>query len=152
MKSGPLSNGDVIEFVNRNFIPFVHDVSEAAQRGRIAALRPWEASYLSNWTYRLGFAVSVVVTPDGKLPLGATGMARGHWWQLDQSANFVPEKYRRFLGDAKARFDRLRAIDGDPTAATALKEAQRHALLDEIVRAIRDANRNEDVRPESAAR
>ena len=148
MKSGPLSDGDVIEFVNRNFIPFVHDVSDARARGRLEALRPWEASYLSNWTYRLGFAVSVVVTPDGKLPLGATGLARGHWWQLDQSANFIPAKYRTFLGESKDRFDRLRAIDGDLTTA---RDARRRALEGEILRSIRDANRNEDVRPESAS-
>ena len=147
MKSGPLSDEKVIATINEHFVPFIHNVSDPSERSRMPALRPWEKCYETSWTYRLGFTVSVVVSPDGKVPIASTDMARGHWWQLASSPNFVGEKYRTFLEEARGQFEQLRAVAEDPKRSPAEREAELRRLHEEITARLREVNTDEKKPP-----
>ena len=145
IKSGPLSDPAVIALLNRDFVPVLFDPSDPATTGLAPALSLWEKTYAANWGYREGFATTVVISSDGKIPLATSGIAKHHWRDVGLSANHLPEKCLAMLGDALSRHRRYDAIARAPADSP---DARRDldALHGEIVRSIRDVSRGNDGR------
>jgi len=142
IKSGPLSDPAVIAILNRDFVPVLHDPSDPKTTGVAPALAVWESVYASNWAYRQGFATTVVISSDGKIPLATSGIAKHHWRDVGFSANHVPEKCLDLLEVSLDRERRYReAMNGSEGSAAALAR-----LHDEILRSIKEASRGNDGR------
>lgn len=135
----------MIAQLNRDFIAVLHDPSNPATTGVAPALSLWEKIYKSNWGYREGFATTVIVSSDGKIPLATSGIAKHHWRDVGHSANHLPEKCVALLDEALGRHTRYEAIRGaQPGSPDARRDLD--ALHAEIVRSIRDVSRGNDGR------
>jgi hypothetical protein len=135
----------VIALLNREFVPVLHDPSNPATKGVAPALSLWERTYASNWGYREGFATTVVVSADAKIPLATSGIAKHHWRDVGHSANHLPEKCVALLEDALDRHGRYETIRKSPPGDEGAREAL-DALQTEIIRSIRDVSRGNDGR------
>jgi len=145
MKSGPLSDPNVVTTLNRDFIPVIVDPSNPGTAGLAPGIRLWEQCYESNWAFRLGYATTVLVSYDARVPLAASGIAKHHWRDVVDSANHVPERLVGLLGDATARHARYRAIQDAPADSEKARE-DLAALQREIIRAIQETSRGADGR------
>lgn len=136
----------MIRSLNEQFVPVIHDVSDPAAKGLVPALGLWEQAYESSWSYREGFATVVVISADGLLPLGTTGIARHHWRDVGPSGNHLPEVLLQILDESKERLERLGAVRAELAKNEPGAPERLSALQDEIIRAIQKVNPGNDGR------
>jgi len=71
MRSGVLSEDQVIDTVNEFFVPFAINVTkDGFPKSQIPALAYIEAVYQRNWRFSFGFAGACVIDNEGQFPLG----------------------------------------------------------------------------------
>src|SRR5260370_35376584 len=101
MKSGPLSDADVIKKVNDKFIAMEINITDEGFPAAIPALKLWEKAYKSKASFKVGFATTVVVEPRGKYPLGTSGS--GYLGESDRATNYPAHQDQKALREALYR-------------------------------------------------
>jgi hypothetical protein len=107
MKSSSLSSDRVIDAVNRDFVPFLVDMTRDGFPA-VPGLAAWRRAYLSDWKHRSGFATAVVLDARGQTPLATSGC--GHLWEIESSLNFDPDRFLGFVVEGLDRARRHQAI------------------------------------------
>lgn len=92
----------------------------------VPALKPWEAAFEKERSYKFGFATSVIIGPGGKSPFGTSGC--GHKEDYEKSISYHPDKYVKWLEETLERYQQARAIVEDKS----LDDETRQAKLKEI--------------------
>lgn len=137
-RGSSLSDAKVIDYINANFIPVELNLSRTGFPKQLPGLKLWERAYKKDWRYRQAFATSVVLSPDGRCPLGTSGS--GHRNEFASAANYHPEMYLSFLTASKSRADRLSSIMSDASLTGASRWRAMQTLRGEIIQQLRDAN------------
>jgi hypothetical protein len=137
-RGSSLSDQRVRERINKSLIPVEINLSDVGFPTSVPGLKPWQNAYENDWRYKFGFATSVVLSPDGKWPLGTSGS--GHIWEYKTSINYNPDKYLQFVDECLDRFARAVALGSQTALDAKTREAKLAALQAEILRSIEDAN------------
>jgi hypothetical protein len=137
-RGSSLSDDRVIDKLNRDFIAVDNNVSDMGFPANTPALQPWQ-----NWFEKHprnasnGFTTSVVMTPDGKMPLGTSGSG-----YIDEWANSIcydPAKYYDFLQGAQSKFQTYQRAVQNPDLGS--RQIQLRQLYFDIMRENRSRNR-----------
>src|SRR5271154_6950797 len=112
-RGSSLSDDRVIEKLNKDFIAVDNNVTDMGFPANTPALQPWQ-----NWfnkhprNAQNGFTTSVVITPDGKIPLGTSGS--GYIDEFATSICYDPAKYYDFLQGSQGRFQQYQQTLQNP--------------------------------------
>jgi hypothetical protein len=137
-RGSSLSDANVISYINANFVAIELNLSRTGFPPELAGLKPWQRAYNKDWRYRQAFATSVVLSPDGRFPLGTSGS--GHRNEFASAANYHPDKFLSFLSASKSRADRLTTIMSDNSLSGMSRARALQPLRSEIIQQLRDAN------------
>lgn len=111
----------------------------------VPGLKSWEQAFdLGKRSYQFGFATSVVLSPDGKYPLGTSGS--GHQDEWETSINYHADKYLKFLTDSLARYHRIESLEADKSKPPAEKAKELQSIRAEVLQQISEANKHESNR------
>jgi hypothetical protein len=138
MKSGPLSNADVIKKINEKFIPLEINITDEGFPAEIPALKLWEKAYKSKASFKVGFATTVIVEPKGRYPLGTSGS--GYLGEYDKAINYHADKYLKFLDESLERASRARELETSTTLTPQERASKHKKLIEDILRSIHEAN------------
>jgi hypothetical protein len=106
----------------------------------ITGLALWQRGFRDQWRYKFAFATSVVLTPDGAIPLGTSGAGFLSKWKTN--ANYHADLYRKFLIDSRSRY--LRLADLSATESDAYeRNLQLNSLKKEILQTLYAANKGQ---------
>jgi hypothetical protein len=134
-RGSSLSDDRVINQINQNFIAVDNNISDLGWPANTPALMPWQR-WLSTHpnNAKNGFTTSVVVTPDGSMPLGTSGSGYVAEWHT--SICYDPDKYLGFLEGAQQKYQQYRSIAAveDPN--------QRYMLAQQLQRQVMQENRS----------
>jgi hypothetical protein len=139
MKSGPLSNPDVIKKVNAEFIPVEINLTDEGFPASIPALQLWQKAFEEKPSHKMGFATTVIVEPKGKYPLGTSGS--GYLGEYATAINYHTDKYLKFLAEFLDRARRARELETSTKLTRAERTAKHKELTEEILRSLQEANR-----------
>ena len=90
-------------------MPIELNITDQGFPKNIEGLKWWQKAYHSARFFQTAFATSVVLTPDGAMPLGSSGS--GFPWQWRTSANYHPERYLGFLNGALNKFNQIVGVE-----------------------------------------
>ena len=121
------SDADVIRTLNTHFIPFELDVTKGEFPENMPGLNLVELTYKSSPAFNLGFSTTVVLTPDGKNPVGWSGNSEVP--KYDVSIAYDGDRYLWMLEEAAARATRLAKVEQDPSKPEIEKAIARGAAL-----------------------
>lgn len=121
------SDQDVIRTLNTHFIPFELEVTQGKFPENMPGLNLVELRYKANPAFNLGFSTTVVLTPDGKNPVGWSGNSEVP--KYDVSIAYDGDRYLWMLEEAAARAARLAMIEKDTNKAEMEKAIARGAAL-----------------------
>lgn len=138
MKSGPLSNADVIKKINDQFVPLEINITDDGFPSTIPGLKLWEKAYKSSVSFKVGFATTVVTDPKGKYPLGTSGS--GYLGDYDEAINYHTDKYLQFLDGSLNRARRAHELEANMSLTAPERASKRQKLTEEILKQIHDAN------------
>lgn len=90
-------------------MPVELNITDQGFPDKINGLKAWQKAFNSTRFSHVAFATSVVLTPDGAVPLGTSGS--GFAWEWRTAPNYHPERYLGFLNDALNRFNRMCGVE-----------------------------------------
>jgi hypothetical protein len=134
-RGSSLSDNRVIDYINKNFIALDDNISDVGFPPNTPALAPW-----GRWLQRHeantrnGFTTSVVMTPDGNMPLGTSGSGYISEWHT--SICYNADKYLMFLQDALKRYQQFKRIASLPNTS------QRYTQIVQFHREIMEESRS----------
>lgn len=139
VRGSSLSDETVIKEINDNFVAVEHNISDKGFPKSATGLKLWEHAFKRNWKHKFAFATSVVLTPDGKMPLGTSGS--GYRWEWETSANYHPNLYLAFLRDSYTRFNKYLSVKDDPSLHPMQRKLKLLALWGEAMKQATQANK-----------
>lgn len=80
----------------------------------------------------------MVIGPEGRCAFGTSGS--GYLWEYESSINYRPDKYRKFLDESLARFQKAKAIAEDTALDAKARDAKLRELYLEILASLKEAN------------
>ncbi|HEY9777795.1 MAG TPA: hypothetical protein V6C81_28805 [Planktothrix sp.] len=101
-------------------------------------LNAWKRAFEKYKFSKTAFATSVVLTPDGKAPIGSSGS--GFLWEWKTATNYHPDLYLRFLTDSLDRYGRICQIKQDNSLSPVQKQFKLAALSFEIMAEMKQSN------------
>jgi hypothetical protein len=93
-------------------VPIELNITDQGFPENISGLKWWQKAYGKARFFETAFATSVVLTPDGAMPLGSSGS--GFPWQWKTAANYHPDLYLGFLTSALNRFNQMSGVVAKP--------------------------------------
>ena len=134
MRGSVLSDKKVAEVLSKNFVLHELNVTEDGFPKDVPALKPWESAYKKQWLYKMAFATTAVISPDGKKFFGSSGS--GFAEEAEVSPNYNPDLFIECLNSSLARYQRWKALESD-TKMGGLEKWKKSAELDkEILEAV----------------
>ena len=108
-RGSSLSDDQVINEINKDFIAVDNNISDQGWPANTPALMPWQ-NWLSNHPKNAqnGFTTSVVLSPDGMMALGTSGSGYVSEWHT--STCYDPRKYEGFLEGALEKYQQYKAV------------------------------------------
>ena len=138
MKSGPLSDADLIKKINDQFVPLEINITDDGFPDDLPALKLWEKAYKSNNGFKVAFATTVVIEPKGKYPLGTSGS--GYLGDYDKAINYDADRYTKFLDQALGFAKRARELETSKALTADERAAKHKKLTEDVLKQIQDAN------------
>ena len=131
-RGSSLSDDQVINEINNNFIAVDNNISDQGWPADAPALVPWQ-NWLNNHPKNAqnGFTTSVVLSPDGRMSLGTSGS--GYIAEWHTSTCYDPRKYQGFLEGALEKYQQYRAITAveDPSRRNMMaQQLQRQVMME----------------------
>lgn len=97
----------MIAKVNKDFVGVYLNLTDQTFPKEAPGLAPWKIHFDQSIFKVGGFVTSVVLTPDGQMPLGTTGMITD--FGQGSMVNFMPDAYLKFLDESLEWFAKARA-------------------------------------------
>ncbi|BBM86366.1 hypothetical protein [Candidatus Uabimicrobium amorphum] len=131
-KSSVLSDDQVIQFINNNFVALSVNITTNGFPPEIRGLEKYRKAYKSlEFILENYFFGHVVVGSDGKFMFGHSGSGIKDLYEI--SPCYHPDKYLRFLQRSLVLFNRCQKIRSDMTLNYQEKYARLEVLGQEIV-------------------
>ncbi|HYF49329.1 MAG TPA: hypothetical protein VEJ63_07985 [Planctomycetota bacterium] len=130
MRGSVLSDKKVAEVIKKDFVLYELNVTEEGFPEDVPALKPWETAYKKQWLYKMAFATSAVISPDGQKFFGSSGS--GFAEEAEISPNYNPDLFIECLGESRKRYDRWVELEKD-TKMSGLEKWKKRGELDKEI-------------------
>jgi len=137
-RGSSLSDAKIIAKISKEFVALEINITDAGFPAELPGLGMWEKAYEKDQKLKFGFATTVALSPDGRLPLGTSGCVHlPHW---NNTIGYDPSKFLPYLDECLDRHARARAIAEDASKPAEEREADRKKLAGEILQQLERAN------------
>lgn len=128
----------MVQYINEHFVPIEVNLSKTGFPSELPGLKPWMNAYQKDWRFQMAFATTVVLSEDGRWPLGTSGS--GYRNEFATAANYHPDQFLSFLKEARQRATRIASVQNDPNLNGWQRAIQMQGIRKEILQQLHKAN------------